>query len=144
MKIFNKKARYEYRLEKTGIEAGIALLGAEAKAIKTGHLDLSGSSVRLMNGELWLINANIPAKGRTGYNPTRLRKLLLHRGEILSLATLSKQRGLTLVPISVYTMGKLIKLELGLGKAKAKFEKKEAIKRRDIERELAEEFKGKI
>ncbi len=141
MKIFNKKARFEYSLEPERIEAGLSLSGGEAKAIRTGHLDLSQAVARVLNGEIYLINANIPIQGAKKYVSTRMRKLLLHKKEILSLGTEMKQRKLTLVPLSMYTKGHLVKLQLALGKAKAKYEKKEAIKKKDIERELEQEFK---
>lgn len=141
MKIFNKKAKFQYSLEPEKIEAGLSLSGGEAKAIREGRLDLSQSVARVLNGEAYLINANIPIPGAKKYLSTRMRKLLLHREEILSLGTKMKQRKLTLVPLAVYTKGHLVKLELALGKAKAKYEKKEAIKKKDIERELEQSFK---
>src|SRR4030042_1174848 len=143
MKIFNKKARFEYFLEPEKIEAGLSLSGGEAKAIRTGHLDLSQAVARVLNGEIFLINANIPIQGAKKYVSTRMRKLLLHKSEIFSLGTKMKQRKLTLVPLSMYTKGHLVKLQLALGKPKAKYEKKEAIKKKDIERELEQEFKSR-
>ena len=142
MKIFNKKARFEYELTGEGVEAGISLLGAEAKSVREGHVDISQAAVRVLGNEAFLINANIPATGIQKYDSTRMRKLLLHRGEILSLVTKMKQKKLQIVPVRVYNKGRLIKLYLELGKPKRKFEKKEAIKRRDIKRELEKEFKG--
>jgi len=144
MRIFNKKARFQYTLESERIEAGLSLSGGEAKAIRTGHLDLSQAVARVLNGEIFLINANVPIQGAQKYVSTRMRKLLLHKSEILSLGTKMKQRKLTLVPLSVYTKGHLVKLKLALGKPKAKYEKKEAIKRKDIEKELAQSFKKRI
>lgn len=125
------------------MESGISLLGAEAKALREGHGDLSQAHARIMDGEAFLINANIPAKGITGYNPTRMRKLLLHKNETLSLVTKMKQQKLNLVPLILYTKGRLVKLSLALGKPKRKFEKREAIKEKDIKRELEKELKGK-
>lgn len=144
MNISNKRARYEYELTGEGVEAGISLLGAEAKSVREGRADISQSTVRILGDEVYLINANIPASGLQKYNPTKARKLLLHRGEILSLITKMKQRKLQIVPIRVYNKGRLIKLYLELGRAKRKFEKKEAIKRHDINREIEREFKGKM
>lgn len=144
MVIFNKRARFEYQLEEEKVEAGISLTGGEAKAVRTGHADLSQSVSRIINGEVWLINANIPIAGAKDYDSTRSRKLLLHGGEILSLATKMKQRNLTLVPTKMYNKGHLIKIELALGKSKRKFEKKEAIKEKDIELELARQIKNRI
>jgi len=141
MKISNKRANYEYKLEGDRLEAGISLSGGEAKAIRTGHADINQSVARLVNGEIFLINANIPVPGAQNYSATRSRKLLLHKNEIVSLTTKMKQFKLTLVPVSLYNKARLIKVRLALGKPKAKFEKKEAIKRKDIERELEQEFK---
>lgn len=142
MKIPNKRAAYEYQLEPERFEAGLSLSGAEAKAIRTGHADLSRSVARILGGEAWLVNANIPAAGGPKYDATRSRKLLLHRQEILAILTKMKQRGLTLIPVSLYTTGRLVKLNLALGKPKRKFEKKEAIKRKDIQRDIERELKG--
>ena len=141
MKIANKRANYEYILEGDRVEAGISLSGGEAKAVRTGHVDINQSVARIVNGEAFLINANIPVTGAQNYSSTRSRKLLLHKKEILLLTTKMKQFKLTLVPISLYNKGRLIKVTLALAKPKRKFEKKEAIKRKDIERELEKEFK---
>ena len=143
MRIFNKKARFEYELTPEKIEAGISLKGVEAKSVREGRGDLSQSHVRVLGDEVFLINANIPAIGIQKYEPTRMRKLLLHKNEILSLITKMKQRSLQIVPILMYNKGHLIKLQLALGKPKRKFEKKESIKKKDIERELEREFKIK-
>ena len=143
MKIFNKKAKFEYELTPEKIEAGISLKGVEAKSVREGRGDLSQSHVRVLGNEIFLINANIPAAGIQKYEPTRMRKLLLHRNEILSLITKMKQRSLQIVPILMYNKGHLIKLQLALGKPKRKFEKKESIKKKDLERELEREFKIK-
>ena len=141
MHIINKKARFGYKLEEDKVEAGISLSGGEAKAVRTGHADLTQSVARVLNGEAYLINANIPVAGAKNYVSTRTRRLLLHKAEILSLSTKAKQQKLTFVPTRLYTKGHLIKLELALGKPKAKFEKKEATKRKDIQRELERELK---
>ena len=144
MKILNKKARFEYELTGEGVEAGISLLGAEAKSVREGRVDISQAAVRILSNEAYLINANIPAPGIQKYDSTRIRKLLLHRGEILSLTTKIKQKKLQIVPVRVYNKGRLIKLYLELGKAKRKFEKKEALKRRDINRDIEKVLKGSI
>lgn len=143
MSILNRRAKFEYALEPERFEAGVSLSGGEAKAIRGGHADISQSVARVVNGEIYWINANIPVQGAVKYDVKRTRKLLLHRDEIVGLATKMKQRKLTLVPIKVYTKGRLVKLELALGKPKRKFEKRETIKRKDIKRELAREFRVK-
>lgn len=142
MAIINKRARYEYSLTEEKVEAGISLSGGEAKAIREGHADLSQSVARIMEGEVYLINANIPVVGAKNYLSTRSRKLLLHKEEIVSISTKAKQQKLTLVPTKMYTKGRLVKLELALGKPKRKFEKRQQIKKKDIEKELAQELKN--
>lgn len=142
MKIFNKKAKFEYELTGEGVEAGISLKGAEAKAIREGHGDLSQSFVKILGGEAYLVNANVPVPSLQNYDSTRTRKLLLHRAEILSLLTKMKQKKLQIVPLSVYNKARLIKLYLELGKPKRQFEKKESIKRHDIQRDIERELKG--
>jgi SsrA-binding protein len=142
MRIFNKRARFEYELTGEGIEAGLSLRGAES--IREGRGELSQAFAKIIGNEVFLINANIPAVGLQNYDPTRPRKLLLHRKEILSLASKVKQKKLQLVPIRLYTKARLIKLYLELGKSKRKFEKKETIKLRDINREIEKELKNSI
>lgn len=139
MRIPNKKARFNYELGEK-VEAGIALAGSEAKALRETGADLSNSYVKILNNEAYLINANIPIRGKLDYNPTRMRRLLLHRSEILSLATKMKQQRLTLVPVSLYNTHNLWKLEIALGKPKRKFEKKKTIQKKDLERDLAREL----
>lgn len=141
MNIINKKAKFNYSLTDERVEAGIALSGVEAKSIRENRVDLSRAVIRIVGGEMYLINANIPTIGYLKLRADRMRKLLLHRSEILSLATEAKQKKLTLVPTRLYTKGRLVKLEVALGKTKAKFEKKESIKRKDIEREIERQFK---
>jgi SsrA-binding protein len=144
MKIFNKKAKFEYELTGEGVEAGISLLGMEAKAVREGHGDISDAFVRILGNEAYLVNANIPVSGQQNYDSTRSRKLLLHKKEILSLTTKAKQRKLQLIAMSLYNKGRLIKLYIELGKSKRKFEKKESIKRHDIDRDIEREYKNRI
>jgi len=141
MRLTNRKANFEYELTGEGVEAGISLKGAEAKSLRENRGDISQAFVKIVNGEAFLVNANIPATGLTGYNSTRSRKLLLHHQEILSLLTKMKQKKLQIVPIRVYNKGRLIKLYCELGKPKRKFEKKEAIKQKDIQRDIETEYK---
>lgn len=141
MKIYNKKARFDYQLFDR-IEAGLMLNGSEAKAIHTGHADISRSFARMVGGELFLLNANIPVTSPPqGYNPLRSRKLLVHKKELFGLAVRMKQQKLTLVLTSLYTKGRLIKAELALAKSKRKFEKKQTLKARDIQRDVDRELK---
>jgi SsrA-binding protein len=134
----NRKAYFNYEiLEK--IEAGISLIGQEVKSVKNGQINLS-SSVAIINNnmEVFLLNANIPPfqpLNAKNYDSERPRKLIMKKEEIKKLLGKTKEKGLTLVPLMVYTKNALIKLELGLGKTKKKFDKREAIKKRDFERE---------
>lgn len=141
MRILNKRAKFEYILAEGRFEAGIVLSGGEAKSVRTGHTDLSQSLVKILKGEAYLINASIPIIGAQNYDAARTRKLLLHKQEIISISTKMKQQKLTLVPTKMYTKGRLIKVEFALGKPKRKFEKKETIKRKDIEREIAQSLR---
>jgi SsrA-binding protein len=143
---FNRKALYEYEiLEK--YEVGLALKGFETKSIRTGHISLQGSYVVIKNSETWLLNANIPAyqakNTPADYEPTRSRKLLLHKAEITSLIGKSKQRGLTLVPLRVYNKSGKIKLEFALARGKKEYDKREKIKKRDFEREKQKALRSK-
>ena len=142
MRIINKKAKFNYNLFER-IEAGISLLGAEAKAVRDGHVNLSDSFAKIIDREIYLVNANIPVEGKKEYSSTRTRKLLLHKDQIVSLQTKIKQKKLTLVPTKIYTKGNLVKVELALAKSKRKFEKKAKLKKKDIQREIEQEIRGK-
>ena len=140
MKIFNKRVRFDYQIIES-IEAGISLTGGEARAVRTGHINLIGSFVKIINKEAYLVNADIPVPNKRCYEPTASRKLLLHKSQILDLLTKSKQKKLTIVPVSVYTKRRLIKLEIALAKSKRMFEKREAQKKVDIQRDVDLELK---
>ncbi len=142
-RIFNKKASFEYELTPEKVEAGIVLKGIEAKAFRDGRVDLSQAHVRVLDGEIFLINCNIPAGEIKGYEPTRMRKLLLHKNEILSLVTKMKQKKLQIVPTMMYNSSSRIKLELVLGVPKRKFDKKDSIKKHDVQRDIDRELRGK-
>jgi SsrA-binding protein len=141
MKIINKKAKFYYELFDR-FEAGIELLGGEVKAVRLGKADLSNAFAKVIEDEVFLVNTNIPIAGKKDYDSTRTRRLLLHKDEIISIKTKLKTKKLTLVPTKMYTKSRLIKAEIALAKTKRKFEKKEAIKRKDIERELQEALKS--
>lgn len=146
MKIVNRKAFYNYTIEDR-FEAGINLLGAEVKAVRLGLVDLSGSFARIIGSEAYLVNAKISPYQYARpeqYDPNRTRKLLLHKKQIISLKGKIEGSSLTIVPISMYTTGNLIKVELALGRSKKKFEKKESIKRKDIDRDIEEALKNKF
>ncbi len=138
MKITNKKAFFDYRLLDR-YEAGINLYGYEVKSVRLGKADLSGSFVRINGSEAYLVNAKIfsyqPGQIK-GYDERRTRKLLLHKKEIIALKTKAEGAGLSLVPVSLYLKHGFVKLELALGKGKKRYEKRETIKKRDIQRNL--------
>jgi len=134
----NKKARLDFFIEDT-FEAGIVLMGTEVKSLREGRVNLKDSFARVKNGEIYLLSAHItpyPFGNRVNHDPERERKLLLHRKEIRKLYVKTRERGYTLIPLSVYFKHGRAKLELGLGKGKAKYDKRETIKRRDEQRDL--------
>jgi SsrA-binding protein len=146
LKISNPKVFYDYTISDT-YEAGINLNGAEVKSIKGGRMSLEGSFVKIIGNEIYLVNAQIypyPYARPEGYDPKRTRKLLLHRKEILALATKMSGTGLTIVPIECYNVHGFIKVKIGLGRGKREFEKREKIKKRDTEREIARMMRGKV
>ena len=143
MRTLNRKAPFEYQLGEK-LEAGVALLGSEVKSVKEGRVDLTTSFVRFKNGEAWLFNANIfpyPWGTPENYDPTRSRRLLLNKDEIISLETKAKQQKLTIVPTKIYTKGQRIKVEIALAKSKRKFEQREAKRKQDIKRDIERELK---
>jgi len=143
MKIFNKRASFDYELGEK-FEAGIALTGGEAKAVREKHASLSQTYAKILGGEVFLINASIPVTGAKDHNPTRSRKLLLHKKEIYAIQAKTKAKNLTLVPVSLYTKGRLTKVQLALGKPKKQYEKREALKKASIKREVEKLVRGKI
>jgi SsrA-binding protein len=140
MKITNRKAFFDARILER-FEAGINLTGAEVKAVRAGHADLTGSFVRIVGSEAYLINANIfpyEYSRPQGYEPRRTRKLLLHKKEIIAIRSKIEGQNLTIVPISLYTTHNLIKLELALGKPKKQFEKRQDLKKKTLDRDIEE------
>ncbi len=135
----NKRARFDYEILET-YEAGIVLTGQEVKSARAGNVSLAGAFVTVREDEAWLTNAHIGAYTKAGplpgYDPTHSRKLLLKRREIATLLGKRKQAGLTLLPLSLYTTRNRLKLEIGLARGKKKYEKRESIKKRDVEREM--------
>ncbi len=113
--------------------------------MRTGRGDLAPSFVRIKDGEAWLVGANIPRyeAGSKDYDPIRTRKLLLHKNELVSLGTKMAQQNLTLVPISLYTKGRLVKARVALGKGKKQYEKRDAKRKKDIERDVEQALKGR-
>lgn len=140
----NKQALHDYAILET-IEAGIVLTGQEVKSVRGGHISLKGAYAAITGGELWLVNAHISpyafAGTLAGYDPTRSRKLLISKKERDRLVGKLQAAGLTLVPLKVYTRSSRLKIELGLGRGKQKFEKRELIKKRSIEKEIRQRLK---
>jgi len=144
---YNKKAHFDYEILET-LEAGISLMGTEVKAIKNGHVSLKGAFVVVKSGEAWLLNATIspyqPNNTPKSYDPARSRKLLLHKQELGHMFGRTQEKGLTLIPIKLYNKKGKIKLEIGLGKGKRKFDKREAIKKKDMKREVERTMREKL
>ena len=137
----NKRAPVDYELLET-YEAGVSLLGSEVKAIRDGRATLNQSFVRIVKGEVVLVNASIsPEFPPQQYNPTRSRKLLLKKSEISSLVGKVGGQSLTIVPIRLYNKGNLIKLEMALARSKKKYQKKARVQARDIERDVQRALK---
>ncbi len=140
--VTNRRAAHDYHIEER-YEAGIELTGPEVKSIRAGRANLRGSYARIVNGEVWLEGMHVSpydqASTHVAYDPERPRRLLLHRREIRRLIGKVQERGYTLIPLRLYTKGRWIKVELGLARGKKQYDKREAIKRRDLEREMARE-----
>jgi SsrA-binding protein len=142
---FNRQAKREYEILKT-YEAGMVLKGYEVKSVKSGQINLKGSYIVIKKIEdkksmaPFLVKAHIPIYKPAGqkdeYNPYRDRQLLLNRAEISQLIGKSQEAGLTLIPLKVYTKHNLLKLELGVGRGKKKFDKREDIKNKDLDRRI--------
>jgi len=134
----NRRARHEFHIEET-IEAGIVLVGSEIKALREGKANLKDSYGRIDRDEVWLWNAHIspyaPAS-QFGHEPTRTRKLLLHREEIERLTGKVKERGLTLVPLRLYFKNGRAKVELALARGKKQHDKRDSIREREVRREM--------
>ena len=142
----NKKARHNYEILEE-YEAGIVLKGSEVKSVRAGKVSIVESFARVDGGELWLENMYIApydnASGIFGHEPRRKRKLLMHKNEIKRLAGKLAQKGLTLIPLEVYINDRgLVKVKLGLARGKKKYDKREAIKERDLRRKIAAELKS--
>jgi SsrA-binding protein len=144
--ITNRQAGHDYIIE-DNLTAGLELFGFEVKSLKAGHGSLAGAYVTIHDNQAWLRNATIPpyqaSNTPPGYEPTRERRLLLRKTEINELLTGTNQPGLTIVPISLYNNHGLIKLEIGIARGKKKYDKREAIKKRDTERDVRRSLKNR-
>jgi len=139
----NRKAYHDYHIQES-LEAGIVLKGSEIKSIRAGKVNLSDAYAKPENGELWLYNSHIASYDAASYNthePTRPRKLLLHRKEIDVLTGRVVQKGLTLVPLRLYIKNGVAKVELGIARGKKAYDKREAIARREAQKEMERAMK---
>lgn len=144
MEILNRKARFDYEILDT-YEAGIELTGTEIKSIRLGNANIKDCYGIVKNGEVFLLNMYIKeyTEGNIfNHEETRTRKLLLHKKEILKLRDAIERDGYTLIPLKLYFKGNLAKIELGIARGKKTYDKREAIKERDIKRNIAKEFKN--
>jgi|SRR5208283_58067 len=140
----NRKAYHDYTIEET-IEAGILLLGTEVKSLRDGKANLKDSYVLIKDTEATLLNCHISPYSHgniMNHDPVRTRKLLLHQGEIQRLRAKLVQKGYTLIPLKIYFKGSFAKVELGLAKGKRLFEKREALKEREVKREIEKTIKS--
>jgi SsrA-binding protein len=138
----NRKARHEYEILET-YEAGIVLKGTEVKSLRLGNANLSDGYAIIKNGEVWLLGMHISPYDRGSYanvDPVRTRKLLLHKSEIRKLVGRTAERGLALVPLKVYFKNNLTKVLIGVGRGKTAYDKRRAIARREVEREVRRKY----
>jgi len=135
----NSKVLFDYEILER-FTAGLELLGLEVKSIREGKMNLRGAFVAIRGAEAFLVGAEIPAyqpkNAPADYDPKRTRKLLLSKKELAELADAEKTKGLTIVPISVYNKGRFLKIGIAIARGKRKFDKRQAIKKRDVERDL--------
>ncbi len=140
----NRKARHDYEIVET-FEAGIVLTGSEIKSVRAGRVNLRGSYARVVNEEVLLYDAHISPydQAYNQHDPTRARKLLLHRREINRLLGLVQQKGLTLVPLRIYFRGRYAKVELGVARGKKHYDKRDDIAKRDAQRDIERAMKSR-
>ena len=142
----NKKAYHDYFIDEV-YEAGIVLAGTEVKSIRLGKVNLKEAFCRIKDGEMFVNNMNISpyeqGNRENPTDPTRMRKLLLHKSEIDKLQRLSEQKGLTLIPTKIYLKQSRVKLEIGVGRGKKLHDKRETLKRKEADREMAKVLKGR-
>ncbi len=139
----NRRARREYFIDES-FEAGMVLLGSEVKSLRDGRANLADSYARVDKGQVYLVNSHIspfPAANRFNHEPTRPRKLLLHRREIARLTGKVKERGLTLIPLKLYFKDGRAKVELGLARGKKLYDKRHSVKEKMVRREMERSMK---
>lgn len=142
--IFNKKATFDYEIIEK-YEAGIELSGTEVKSLRNKHGELAGAHILIRGGEAFIVGFEIPPYQpkniTTEYEPLRTRKLILTKKEIWEIEKRTAEKGLTIIPISLYNKGRKLKLEIAIVRGKKKFDKRESIKKRDVERDLGRTLK---
>ncbi|HET6745427.1 MAG TPA: SsrA-binding protein SmpB [Candidatus Limnocylindria bacterium] len=142
----NRRARHDYAIDQT-IEAGLVLTGTEIKSIRAGRANLAEAYARIERGEAWLIGAHIAPYeqgNRNNHEPTRTRKLLLHRDQISELIGRTQAKGFTLVPLRLYLRDGMAKLEIGIARGKKTHDKRRTIAERDAKRDLERETKARV
>ncbi len=141
----NRRARHDYFIDET-FEAGMVLTGSEVKSLREGRANLKDSYARILKGEAVLVNAHIspyPAANQFNHEPTRTRKLLLHKREIRRLTGRISERGLTLIPLQLYFKKGKVKAELGLARGKKLYDKRETMRKRAVQREVERSLKSR-
>ena len=142
----NRKARFDYFIEDT-YECGIALQGTEVKSVKNGNISFPDAFAEIVNGEVWVKNFHISEYSFSSifnHNPDSAKKLLLHKEEIKRLSRRVDEKGCTLIPLDFYLKNGRVKVTLGVCKGKKQFDKRAAIKDRDVQRDIQREFAGKL
>lgn len=143
--VSNRKARHDYFILDT-VEAGLVLKGTEVKSLRNGNANLLDSHAVIKNGEVWLFGMHISPYDQGSYlnhDPRRTRKLLLSKREIRRLLTRVQEKGLTIIPLSIYFKGPYAKVELAIAQGKKSYDKREAIKQRDAKRDIAQRLRNK-
>ena len=141
----NRRARHDYFIDET-FEAGMVLTGSEVKSLRDGRANLKDSYARIAKGEAFLVNSHIspyPAANQFNHEPTRTRKLLLHKREIRRLTGRVSERGLTLIPLRLYFKKGRVKAELGLARGKKLYDKRETMRKRAVQREVERSLKSR-
>lgn len=143
--VHNREARFDYAIEHV-LEAGIVLFGHEVKSLRRGDASLKGAHVTIHGSEVFLVNAHISpykyAGDIPGYDSTRSRKLLLNHSEISHLIGKYKEQGKAVIPLEIYTKRSYVKVKLGIGRGKKKYDKREAIKKREDQRKIMRTIRG--
>jgi SsrA-binding protein len=146
VRVKNRKAYRNYKIEEKW-EAGVVLTGAEVKSVRSGRVKLDEGFVKLKEGEAWMVNVNIPVYEHAkveGYDPGRSRKLLLHKKQLLKLKQMVERKGWGAVPVSCYSKKGLVKVEIGVGKGRKTWEKRERVKKRQARIETERELRGTL